>query len=93
MAAAIQDAAGTALLAFGLAVPILALRLDQDINNQPFLRPRWDYVAIAVALAFGARLAYLLIRPALPALQPRGAARRPRRRQHAGSPRRLPSAA
>jgi branched-chain amino acid transport system permease protein len=65
LAAAVKDAAGTALLALGLAVPILALRIDQDINNQPFLRPRWEYVAIAVALAFVARLAYLLVRPSL----------------------------
>jgi branched-chain amino acid transport system permease protein len=65
LAAAVKDAAGTALLALGLSVPILALRIDQDINNQPLLRPRWDYVVIAVGLAFLARLAYLLIRPAL----------------------------
>jgi branched-chain amino acid transport system permease protein len=63
LTAALKDAAGTALLALGLSVPILALRIDQDINNQPFLRPRWDYVAILVGLAFVARLAYLLTRP------------------------------
>ncbi len=61
---AVKDAAGLALLTLGLSVPILALRLDQDINNQPILRARWGYVAVAVALAFAARLAYLLLRPA-----------------------------
>jgi branched-chain amino acid transport system permease protein len=65
LAAAVKDAAGTALVALGLAVPILALRIDQNINNEPILRPRWDYVAIAVVLAFAGRLAYLLIRPSL----------------------------
>ncbi|MBO0764015.1 MAG: high-affinity branched-chain amino acid ABC transporter permease LivM [Hyphomicrobiaceae bacterium] len=67
LAAALRDAAGTALLALGLAVPILALRIDVNINNQPILRPRWDYVAIAVGLAFAARLAHLLVRPTLTA--------------------------
>ena len=45
-----------ALLAFGLAVPILALRTDQNMANQLILVPRWNYVVIAVlsifALAF-----------------------------------------
>src|SRR5688572_22546870 len=64
LVAALKDAAGAALLALGLAVPILALRIDQDINSQPILRSRWDDVALAVALVFAARLAYLLLRPA-----------------------------
>jgi branched-chain amino acid transport system permease protein len=64
LVAALKDAARAALLALGLAVPILALRLDQDINNQPILRPRWDDVALAVALVFVARLVWLLLRPA-----------------------------
>jgi branched-chain amino acid transport system permease protein len=77
LAAAAKEAAGSALLALGLAFPILALRIDVDINNQPVLRPRWDYVAIAVGLAFAARLAYLLMRPALAAhaIRPRPAPR------------------
>ena len=52
LAAAVKDAAGTALVALGLAVPILALRIEQNINNEPILRPRWEYVAVAVALRF-----------------------------------------
>jgi branched-chain amino acid transport system permease protein len=65
LVAALKDAAGAALLALGLAVPILALRIDQDISNQPILRSRWDDVALALALVFAARLAYLLLWPAL----------------------------
>jgi branched-chain amino acid transport system permease protein len=45
-----------ALLAFGLTVPILALRTDQNMANQLILIPRWNYVVVAVlsifALAF-----------------------------------------
>ena len=63
--AALKDATGAALLAFGLSVPILALRTEQNISNELILQPRWDYVAVAVALAFAARLLYLLA-PALP---------------------------
>jgi len=66
--AALKDALGTALLALGLAVPILALRTEQNISNELILQPRWGYVAIAVLIAFGARLLYLLT-PALPRLR------------------------
>jgi branched-chain amino acid transport system permease protein len=70
LVAALKDAAGMALLALGLAVPILALRIDQDINNQPILRPRWSDVALAVALVFAARLAWLLLRRLLAGTAP-----------------------
>jgi branched-chain amino acid transport system permease protein len=40
------------LLAFGLAVPILALRTDQNMANQLILVPRWNYVVIAVLAVF-----------------------------------------
>jgi branched-chain amino acid transport system permease protein len=63
--AVLKDALGTALLALGLAVPILALRTEQNISNELILQPRWNYVAIAVLAAFMARLLYLLV-PALP---------------------------
>ena len=65
--AALKDALGAALLALGLAVPILALRTEQNISNELILQPRWGYVGAAVALAFAARLLYLLA-PALPRL-------------------------
>ena len=41
----LKDALGTALLALGLAVPILALRTEQNISNELVLQPRWGYVA------------------------------------------------
>src|SRR5262245_3089531 len=68
---AATDALRTALVALGLAVPILALRTEQNISNELILQPRWGYVAIAVAAAFAARLAYCLLaarkrRPARP---------------------------
>jgi branched-chain amino acid transport system permease protein len=72
--AALKDASGAGLLAFGLSVPILAIRTEQNISNELVLQPRWSYVAVAVALAFGARLLYLLA-SALP--------RRPRRASRA----------
>jgi branched-chain amino acid transport system permease protein len=70
LVAAFKDALGTALLALGLAVPVLALRTEQNISNELVLQPRWHYVAVAVGLAFAARLLYLL-RPPLPSLRGR----------------------
>ena len=40
--AALKDALGTALVALGLAVPILALRTEQNISNELILQPRWN---------------------------------------------------
>ncbi len=57
---AVRDASKTALLTLGLSVPLLALRTEQNMSNQLVLQPRWGLVAIAVAIAFAARLAYLL---------------------------------
>ena len=58
---AVTDALGTAALALGLAVPILALRTEQNMFNELILQPRWGYVAVAVAAAFAARLFYLQV--------------------------------
>src|SRR4029434_6035295 len=75
LAKAVTDALGTAALALGLAVPILALRTEQNISNELILQPRWGYAGIAVLLAFSARFLYLLP-AALPKLRktPRAAA-------------------
>ena len=40
------------LLTLGLAVPILALRTEQDMSNQLILLPRWNYVVIAFLAVF-----------------------------------------
>jgi len=73
LTAAIVDALGTALIALGLAVPILALRTEQNMFNELILQPRWGYVAVAVAAAFAARLFYLLFAAVRPRARPRSA--------------------
>jgi branched-chain amino acid transport system permease protein len=60
IANAALDAMKAALLVFGLSIPILALRTEQDISNRLILLPRWDYVAWAVGITFLGRLLYLL---------------------------------
>ncbi len=61
IAAAVKDAGLLALLTFGLSVPIIALRTEQDSSNQLILMPQWDTVAILTGLAFGGRLFYLVM--------------------------------
>jgi branched-chain amino acid transport system permease protein len=56
----IVESLQAAFLAFGLAVPILALRTETTIENVLMLQPRWNYVAIASALAFAGRFLYLV---------------------------------
>jgi branched-chain amino acid transport system permease protein len=60
---ALKEALGAALLALGLAVPILALRTEQDMSNELILQPRWNFVLWAMLAAFAARLGYLLLAP------------------------------
>jgi branched-chain amino acid transport system permease protein len=60
LAAAIKDAGLTALVALGLAVPIVLFRTEQDINNQPTLAVRPGLVLALVAAAFVGRLAWHL---------------------------------
>jgi branched-chain amino acid transport system permease protein len=68
--AILKDALGAALITLGLAVPILALRAEQNIFNELELQPRWRYVAVAVALVFAGRLLYLLTEPIRKARRP-----------------------
>src|ERR687889_2016418 len=55
LAAALKDAATTALMMLGLSIPILAYRTDQS-GADLFLTPRWGLVAIICAIVFGLRL-------------------------------------
>ena len=56
LGAAIKDSIIATLVMFGLSVPILALRTDQNMENRLILEPRWHYVWIACALVFVCRL-------------------------------------
>ena len=53
----LRHAAIAMLLAFGLSVPLLVLKLSQDISNQLIVEPRFILLAAAmlVAFAFGLR--------------------------------------
>jgi branched-chain amino acid transport system permease protein len=55
LAAALKDAAKTALIMLGLSIPILAYKTDQS-GADLFLTPRWGLVAIMCAIVFGLRL-------------------------------------
>lgn len=55
-AAAMKDAAVTALVAAGLFIPIVGLRTDVGADGALIVRQRWDDVAILVVLAFFGRL-------------------------------------
>src|SRR5918993_734499 len=55
LAAALKDAATTALMMLGLSIPILAYKTDQS-GADLFLTPRWGLVAIMCAIIFGFRL-------------------------------------
>ena len=54
-----QGRLGAALLALGLAVPILALRTEQNISNELILQPRWALCGDRGAAGVRARLLYL----------------------------------
>ncbi len=58
-AAAVKDAAITALVALGLFVPIVGLRTDVSSGGTLYLRERSGDVAILVVLAFAGRLGLL----------------------------------
>jgi branched-chain amino acid transport system permease protein len=59
--AAAKDAAKTALLAFGLCIPIVLLRTEQDFSNRLMLEPRVGLTLTLVAIAFAARFVWLLM--------------------------------
>jgi branched-chain amino acid transport system permease protein len=59
--AASMDASKTALLAFGLCIPIVLLRTDQDISNELIIVTRVQLVSGLVAAAYIARFVWLLL--------------------------------
>ncbi len=59
---AILDAGKTAFLTLALSVPIVALRTEQNMQNQLVLQSRWGLVALLVVAAFVLRLTWLLHR-------------------------------
>jgi branched-chain amino acid transport system permease protein len=58
VAAAVKDAALTALVTLGLCIPILAYRTDQS-GALLFHTPRWGLVALICALVFAGRIVQL----------------------------------
>ncbi|MBU2581530.1 MAG: high-affinity branched-chain amino acid ABC transporter permease LivM [Alphaproteobacteria bacterium] len=57
---ALRDAGFLALFTLGLSFPILAFRTRQDLTQGLVLDPRWELVATVVAIAFFARLGWLV---------------------------------
>ncbi|MDX2158031.1 MAG: high-affinity branched-chain amino acid ABC transporter permease LivM [Hyphomicrobiaceae bacterium] len=74
---ALRSSAIVAALTFGLCFPIIALRTEQDINNQLVLQPRWGLVLRLVLLSFVLSLAARLLLPRLRAGMAASSAARP----------------
>jgi branched-chain amino acid transport system permease protein len=79
LAAALKEAGLAALVTLGLCIPIIAYRTDQSSNVDLVLRSRWNVVALFCALAFGARLLYLVVvgRPRVATARPQALATGP----------------
>jgi branched-chain amino acid transport system permease protein len=58
---ALRDAGLTALLAFGLFLPLIGFLTYQDVNNELALATRWGLLASFVGVAAAGRLAYSLV--------------------------------
>ena len=66
MARALRDAGITALLAFGLFLPLVGFQTVTDFGNNLVLTTRWSLLFAIVAIVGAGRLAYsLLLEPAL----------------------------
>ncbi len=74
-AAAVKDAAITALIAFGLFFMLVGLRTDVGTSGGLVLRQRWGEVAILVVLAFFGRLGLVTWRGLRGDAKPRSTAR------------------
>jgi len=58
---ALRDAGFTALLAFGMFLPLIGLQTVTDIRNELILTTRWPLLFAIVAIAGVGRLAYSLV--------------------------------
>jgi len=61
LGAALQDAAITAMLAFGLFLPLIGFETVTDIHNDLILRTRWPLLLAVVGAVGSGRLAYALL--------------------------------
>src|SRR5215475_1253242 len=60
-ARALKDAGATALLAFGLFLPLVGFQTTTDIRNDLILTTRWPLLFGVVAVAGAGRLAYAVV--------------------------------
>src|SRR5215475_5040544 len=60
-ARALRDAAATALLAFGLFLPLVGFETITDVRNDLILTTRWPLLLAVVAVIGAGRLAYTMI--------------------------------
>jgi branched-chain amino acid transport system permease protein len=58
---ALRDAGWTALVAFGLFLPLIGFVTYEDINNELVLGTRWALLAVFVLVAAGGRFLYSLV--------------------------------
>src|SRR2546421_2023823 len=58
---ALRETAVTALLAFGLFLPLIGFNTVQDIRNDLVLETRWPLLATIVALVAGGSLLHSLV--------------------------------
>jgi branched-chain amino acid transport system permease protein len=58
---ALRDAGWTALIAFGLFLPLIGFQTVQNMSNELVLDARWRLLAIFVAIVAGGRLTYTLV--------------------------------
>ncbi|MBV1694857.1 MAG: high-affinity branched-chain amino acid ABC transporter permease LivM [Hyphomicrobiales bacterium] len=67
MRQALKEAGQASLLMLGLAVPILLLRTDQNMENRLVLTTRWYLVFVAILCAFSLSLARGVVAKRIPA--------------------------
>jgi branched-chain amino acid transport system permease protein len=58
---ALRDAGWTAVVAFGLFLPLIGFVTYEDINNELVLGTRWGLLAVFVLVAAGGRFLYSLV--------------------------------